>query len=114
MLSRCPDVVCHPAPLHRRYKRNGSLTQSLETAAIADNGYRQILDRIENETHTMTPAIAEIAHAEFSANRALDRVFQAYLRQGRCTNLEEFLDRTDNGRADWLRSDFRAARAVLA
>jgi len=95
-------LYCHPAPLYRYYKTPGSMTNSGDTAALAEAGYDAILALLDGGGLDLEPDIAAAARAEFAANRRVNRLFARWLAEGRCSSLEDFLDRTENGRAAWL------------
>ena len=108
LLCRAEALICHPDSLYRYYKTDGSITQSAETARIAEAGYRCILSRLDADGFGLDPAVRAAARAEFSANLALNRIFARWMREGRCRNLEEFLDATENGKAPWLQAEVAA------
>ncbi|MDJ1177716.1 glycosyltransferase family 2 protein [Roseofilum sp. BLCC_M91] len=108
LLSRIEKVAIHPQPLYQYYKRENSITQSANAFETAERAYKQILALLEAGTLDLTPAIRIAARDEFSQNLLLNRLFRQYMQQKRCQNLEEFLDMTDNGHADWLKLELQA------
>lgn len=104
-------LVCHPAPLYHYYKTPGSITHSAKSAEVAEAGYRLILQKLEEGEFDLDPDVRRAAHAEFTANRRVNRVFARWLREGRCSSMEDFLDQTERGRAPWLLAE--AAREEL-
>lgn len=107
-------LLCHPAPLYRYYKTPGSITNSAGTARLADAGYAAILALLQEagdgrgEGHgglDLLPEVRAAAVREFSENRRVNAIFARWLAAGRCRSLEDFLDRTENGRAAWLQEE---------
>lgn len=108
LLSRVEKVAAHPQPLYRYYKRENSITQSVTAFDTAERAYQQILALLQEGKLDMTPEIRQAAHDEFSQNLLLNRLFRQYMESGRCQNLEEFLDLTENGHADWLKPELES------
>ncbi|MCT0252682.1 MULTISPECIES: glycosyltransferase family 2 protein [unclassified Synechocystis] len=98
LLSRTEKVAIHPEPLYRYYKRDNSITQSANAFETAEKAYLAILSLLDQGALTLTPSIRQAARQEFSENLALNKVFRRYMEEGRCQNLEQFLDMTNNGR----------------
>ncbi len=99
LLSRVQQVAIHPQPLYRYYKRENSITQSAQAFKTAENAYLAILQLLDQGALDLTPSIRQAASKEFKENLALNQVFRRYMEEGRCQNLEEFLDLTENGKA---------------
>ncbi|MDJ1184209.1 glycosyltransferase [Roseofilum casamattae] len=108
LLSRAETAVISFKSLYCYYKRDGSTTQSANAFDTAQRGYCEILDLLESSHLDLTAQIRQAAIEEFQQNLQLNQVFRQYMEQGRCQTLEEFLDLTDNGRAEWLRSELEA------
>jgi succinoglycan biosynthesis protein ExoO len=108
LLTRVGKMAIHPDSLYRYYKRDNSITQSKRAFETIDIGYQQIFEALAGEELELTDAIRKAAIAEFSENQRLNRVFYHYMQEGRCQNLEEFLDLTENGQADWLKPELEA------
>jgi succinoglycan biosynthesis protein ExoO len=108
LLSRVEKVALHPQPLYRYYKQENSITQSATAFDTAERAYQQILALLQEGKLDMTPEIRQAAHDEFSQNLLLNRLFRQYMESGRCQNLEEFLDLTENGHADWLKPELES------
>ena len=102
LLCAAPSIVVHPESLYLYCKRNGSITQAPDTAETAERGYSAILDLLERGALRLSTEARAAAHAEFTANRRLNRLFRHYMLSGRCASLEEFLDMAENGRAPWV------------
>lgn len=109
LLSRVEKVAIHPQSLYQYYKRENSITQSANAFETAERAYQQILALLAAEELDLTPKIRAAATAEFSQNLILNRVFRRYMQSGRCQHLEEFLEMTENGRADWFQPELEAA-----
>ncbi|NEO03250.1 MAG: glycosyltransferase family 2 protein, partial [Moorea sp. SIO3I7] len=105
LLSRVGKIAIHPQPLYQYYKRQNSITQSATAFETAELGYHKILALLDAGELDLTEDIRRAATEEFSQNLRLNRVFRQYMQSGRCQNLEEFLDMTENGHADWLKSE---------
>lgn len=97
LLSRTEKVAIHPEPLYRYYKRDNSITQSANAFETAEKAYLTILSLLDEGALTLTDAIRQAARQEFSENLALNKVFRRYMEEGRCQNLEQFLDMINNG-----------------
>lgn len=108
LLSRVEKVAVHPQPLYQYYKRENSITQSATAFDTAERAYHQILALLDSGELDMTSEIRTAAKEEFSQNLSLNRVFRQYMQSGRCQNLEEFLDMTENGHADWLQPELES------
>ena len=108
LLSRVGKVAVHPQPLYQYYKRENSITQSATAFDTAEKAYKQILALLEAGKLDFTSEIRRAAIDEFSQNLRLNRLFRQYMQSGRCQNLEEFLDMTENGHADWLQPELQA------
>ncbi len=108
LLSRVETVALHPESLYQYYKRENSITQSPHAFETAARSYQQILSLLNSGELDLTPDIRSAAIAEFSENLILNHVFQKYMEQGRCQTLEEFLDLTENGHAEWLKPELEA------
>ncbi|NEO35776.1 MAG: glycosyltransferase family 2 protein [Moorea sp. SIOASIH] len=105
LLSRVGKIAIHPQPLYQYYKRHNSITQSATAFETAELAYHKILALLDARELDLTEDIRSAAIEEFSQNLRLNRVFRQYMQSGRCQNLEEFLDMTENGHADWLKSE---------
>ncbi|NEO89113.1 MAG: glycosyltransferase family 2 protein [Moorea sp. SIO3G5] len=105
LLSRVGKIAIHPQPLYQYYKRQNSMTQSATAFESAELAYHKILALLDARELDLTEDIRSAAIEEFSQNLRLNRVFRQYMQSGRCQNLEEFLDMTENGHADWLKSE---------
>ncbi|NEQ81823.1 MAG: glycosyltransferase family 2 protein [Moorea sp. SIO2I5] len=105
LLSRVGKIAIHPQPLYQYYKRENSMTQSATAFESAELAYHKILALLDAGELDLTEDIRSAAIEEFSQNLRLNRVFRQYMQSGRCQNLEEFLDMTENGHADWLKSE---------
>jgi len=108
LLSRVGKIAIHPQPLYRYYKRDNSITQSATAFDTAERAYQQILSLLENGELELTSEIRTAALEEFSQNLRLNRLFRQYMQGGRCQNLEQFLDMTENGHADWLKRELES------
>ncbi|NET60159.1 MAG: glycosyltransferase family 2 protein [Symploca sp. SIO2E6] len=108
LLSRVEKVAVHPQPLYQYYKRENSITQSATAFDTAETAYKKILALLAAGELDLTPEINTAATEEFSQNLHLNLLFRQYMQQGRCQNLEEFLDLTENGHADWLQPELHA------
>ena len=102
---RAESYVASPRPLYRYIKTPGSITQSPDTADVAERGYDIILDLLAGDSLDLTAAARTAAIQEFTDNRALNRLFGRYLSEGRVSSLDAFLDMTDRGRAPWVRRE---------
>ncbi|MDY6807002.1 MAG: glycosyltransferase family 2 protein [Cyanobacteriota bacterium] len=111
LLSRVEKVAIHPQPLYQYYKRENSSTQSATAFDTAERAYYQILALLDEGQLDLTPDIRAAAKEEFSQNLRLNRIFRQYMQSGRCQHLEEFLDMTENGRAEWLKPELDAIKA---
>ena len=112
---RAQRYMASPRPLYRYIKTTGSITQSADTAAVAETGYAAILGLLDSGALNLTPAVRAAAIDEFSANRALNRLFAVWHRDGRVDSLDGFLALTENGRAAWVPAalaDLAAAAAA--
>lgn len=111
LLSRVEKVAVHPKPLYQYYKRENSITQSATAFDTAERAYDRILALLDEGQLDLTPEIRAAAKEEFSQNLRLNRIFRQYMESGRCQHLEEFLDMTENGRAEWLKPELDAIKA---
>ena len=91
-------------PLYRYIKTAGSITQSDDTATVADRGYAAILGLLHAGKLDLTVPVRTRAIGEFTDNRALNRLFEQLLRDKRVASLDEFLEMTDRGRAPWVKA----------
>jgi succinoglycan biosynthesis protein ExoO len=105
LLCVAPSMVVHPESLYRYFKRAGSITQAPDAFHTAERGYAAILRLLEQGALRLSDEVRAAAHAEFAANRRLNRLFRRYLQDGRCADLEAFLDLTENGRAPWVEAE---------
>lgn len=112
LLSAAPDMVVHPAPLYRYFKRIGSTTMAADAAARAERGYTAILALLDSGRMRLTPRVRAAARAQFAFDRELNRLFDAYRATGRVAHLEAFLDLTDAGRAPWVRAELARLRGA--
>lgn len=108
LLSRVEKVAVHPEPLYQYYKRENSITQSATAFDTAERAYYQILALLDEGQLDLAPEIRAAAKEEFSQNLRLNRIFRQYMESGRCQNLEEFLDMTENGNAEWLQPELES------
>ena len=74
-------------------------------ADTAERGYVAIIRLLESDALRLSEEVRAAAHAEFTANRRLNRLFRQYFQSGRCATLEDFLDLTENGRAPWVEAE---------
>lgn len=102
LLCRAPEMVAHPEALYKYVKQPGSITQSDHAYETAERGYHQILSLLETGALDLTDEVRSSAIEQFRFDLALNDVFRRFMEAGRCQNLEEFLEITDNGRAPWL------------
>ncbi len=108
LLSRVEKMAIHPESLYRYYKRDNSITQSPKAFETMEMGYQQILEAVQAGEVELTDSIRLAAIAEFFENQRLNRVFYQYMQEGRCQNLEQFLDLTANGHAKWFKPELEA------
>ncbi|NER36039.1 MAG: glycosyltransferase family 2 protein [Oscillatoria sp. SIO1A7] len=108
LLSRLEKVAIHPQPLYQYYKRDNSITQSATAFETAELAYEQILSLLDSGKLELTADIRNAAREEFAQNLILNRLFRKYMQDGRCQNLEEFLDMTENGHAQWLKQELES------
>ena len=99
---RADAYTLHPRPLYRYVKTAGSITQSGDTAGLAETGYNRILDLLAGGALDLTDPVRARAVAEFQANRRLNRLFAAWHRAGRVDNLDAFLALSETGAAAWV------------
>ncbi len=109
LLSRAPSMVAHPKALYRYVKQPGSITQSDTAYETAERGYHQILALLESGGLDLTDAVRAAAIEQFRFDLELNEVFRRFMEAGRCRNLEEFLEMTDNGRAPWFATELGRA-----
>jgi succinoglycan biosynthesis protein ExoO len=105
LLCAAPAMVVHPESMYLYCKRDGSITQAPDTADTAERGYAAILRLLESGALRLSKEVRAAAHAEFTANRRVNRLFRHYMLRGRCASLEDFLDITQNGRAPWVEAE---------
>ncbi|MFC4349988.1 glycosyltransferase family 2 protein [Fodinicurvata halophila] len=105
LLTRAETFHAHPDGLYLYHKTNGSMTHSADTAARAERGYLDILQRLEDGRIALAHPVREAAYREFQDNLRGNRVFARYMAEGRCRTLEEFLDMTDNAKSPELKAD---------
>jgi glycosyltransferase involved in cell wall biosynthesis len=105
LLCVAPGMVVYPESSYRYIKRPGSITQAPESYATAERGYAEILRLLEAGALRLSDEVRAAAHAEFTANRRLNRLFRRYMESGRCASLEAFLDLTGNGWAPWVEEE---------
>lgn len=111
---RAQPYMASPRPLYRYIKTAGSITQSADTARVAEVGYAAILELLEGGALDLTPAVRSAAIEEFAANRALNRLFAVWHKDGRVDSLDGFLALTENGRAHWVPAALADLGAVPA
>jgi glycosyltransferase involved in cell wall biosynthesis len=99
-----PGMGVHPASLYLYRKRDGSITQAPDAAETAECGYAAILHLLENQALRLSKEVHAAAHAEFAANRRVDRLSRHHM-SGRCASLEDFLDVTQNERGPWAEAE---------
>jgi succinoglycan biosynthesis protein ExoO len=102
LLCVAPSMAVHPDSLYLYFKRAGSITQASDAFDTAERGYAAILRLLEQGALRLSVEVRAAAQAEFAANRRLNRLFRRYMQDGRCADLEAFLDLTENGRAAWV------------
>jgi glycosyltransferase involved in cell wall biosynthesis len=105
LLCVAPSMVVHPESLYLYFKRAGSITEAPDAFETAERGYADILRLLDAGALRLSAEVRTAAHAEFTANRRLNRLFGCYMTSGRCASLEGFLDMTENGRASWVRDE---------
>jgi succinoglycan biosynthesis protein ExoO len=105
LLCVAPSMVVHPESLYLYFKRAGSITQAPDAFDTAERGYAAILRLLEQGALRLSDEVRAAAHAEFTANRRLNRLFRRYMQDGRCADLEAFLELTENGRAAWVEAE---------
>jgi succinoglycan biosynthesis protein ExoO len=105
LLCVAPSMMVHPESLYLYFKHDGSITQAPDTAQTAERGYAAILHLLESGALRLRKGVRAAAHAEFTANRRLNRLFRHCMQSGRCASLEDFLDMTQNGRAPWAEAE---------
>ncbi len=91
VLSRCPDFRGLGRIGYDYIKRDGSITQSPDTADRAARGYAAIVAAIDAGKLELTPQIAAAARQEFAANACANEAFRAALKAGAVDNLETYL-----------------------
>ena len=91
VLSRCQEFRGLARTGYDYIKRDGSITQSPDTADRAARGYAAIIAAIDAGELDLTPEIAAAARAEFAANARANEAFQAAHRAGAVDNLEVWL-----------------------
>jgi succinoglycan biosynthesis protein ExoO len=105
LLCIAPSMVVHPESLYLYFKRAGSITQAPDAFDTAERGYAAILRLLEQGALRLNAEVRAAAHAEFAANRRLNRLFRRYVQAGCCADLEAFLELTQNGRAAWVQEE---------
>ncbi len=93
LLCRCPGFRGLGRTGYDYLKRDGSITQSPDTADRAARGYAAIVAEIDAGRLELSPAVAAAARAEFAANAETNEAFRTALRAGRVASLEAFLGR---------------------
>ena len=91
VLSRCPEFRGLARTGYDYVKRDGSITQSPDTADRAARGYAAIIAAIDAGDLDLTPEIAAAARAEFAANAGANEAFRAARSAGEVENLEAWL-----------------------
>ena len=91
LLSRCPDFRGLARTGYDYVKRDGSITQSPDTADRAARGYAAIIAAIDAGELDLTPEVAAAAREEFAANARANEAFRAAHRSGAVENLEAWL-----------------------
>ena len=91
VLSRCPSFRGLARTGYDYVKRDGSITQSPDTADRAARGYAAIIAAIDAGELDLTPEIAAAARAEFAANAGANEAFRTAHRTGAVDNLEAWL-----------------------
>ena len=91
VLSRCPAFRGLARTGYDYVKRDGSITQSPDTADRAARGYAAIIAAIDAGNLDFTPEIAAAARGEFAANAVANEAFRAAQGTGRIENLEVWL-----------------------
>jgi len=91
VLSRCPEFRGLARTGYDYVKRDGSITQSPDTADRAARGYAAIIAAIDAGGLDLTPEIAAAARAEFTANASANEAFRAARGAGEVENLEAWL-----------------------
>ena len=91
VLSRCPDFRGLARTGYDYVKRDGSITQSPDTADRAARGYAAIVAAIDAGDLDLTREVAVAARAEFTANARTNEAFRAAHRAGAVDNLEAWL-----------------------
>ncbi len=91
VLSRCPEFRGLARTGYDYVKRDGSITQSPDTADRAARGYVAIIAAIDAGELDLMPDIAGAARAEFAANAAANDAFRAARNAGEVENLEAWL-----------------------
>ena len=91
VLSRCPACRGLARTGYDYVKRDGSITQSPDTADRAARGYAAIIAAIDAGDLDLTPEVAAAARTEFAANAGTNEAFRAAQGAGRVENLEAWL-----------------------
>ncbi len=91
VLSRCPTFRGLARTGYDYIKRDGSITQSPDTADRAARGYAAIIAAIDAGELDLTPEIASAARAEFVANAHTNEAFRTAQNARRVENLEAWL-----------------------
>lgn len=91
VLTRCPEFRGLARTGYDYVKRDGSITQSPDTADRAARGYAAIIAAIDAGDLDLSPEIAAAARDEFAANIQANEAFRTAQRAGAVENLEAWL-----------------------
>ena len=91
LLSRCPGFRGLARTGYDYAKRDGSITQSPDTAERAARGYAAIMAAIDAGELDMSPEVAVATRAEFASNANANEAFRAAHAAGEVENLEAWL-----------------------
>ena len=91
LLSRCPDFRGLAWAGYDYVKRDGSITQSPDTADRAARGYAAIIAAIDAGALDLSPEVAAAAREEFAANAVANKAFREARESGAVENLEAWL-----------------------
>ena len=91
VLTRCPEFRGLARTGYDYVKRDGSITQSPDTADRAARGYAAIIAAIDAGDLDLAPETAAAARAEFAANASANEAFRAAQCAGEVKNLEVWL-----------------------
>jgi hypothetical protein len=67
----------------------------------AERGHGAIRHLLESGAPRLSKEWRAAAHAEFTANRCVNRPYRQRIRGGRCASLEDLLNMAQNGRPPW-------------